>query len=115
MEPTFEEDIVTQEEKMALDQVDYITPLANPGTALRIPHDTRTDPNFFLQDALSRQIAVFDFKGSLRITTASVLISGMGPLGVVTPSNFIINHPLTTLHLDFRKSPKTSALLVSRP
>ena len=37
------------------------------------------------QDALSRQIAVFDFKGSVRITAASVLISGMGPLGVVTP------------------------------
>ena len=42
--------------------------------------------SFFLQDALSRQIAVFDFKGSVRITAASVLISGMGALGMVTPA-----------------------------
>merc|ERR1711871_1290714 len=39
------------------------------------------------QDALSRQIAVFDFKGSVRITAARVFISGLGPLGMEIAKN----------------------------
>ena len=69
----FNDENVTEEEKSCLDQVFLF---CDPNSV--------TASMGVRQDALSRQIAVFDFKGSVRITAASVFISGIGPLGVVS-------------------------------
>ena len=52
-------------------------------------------------DALSRQVAVFDVKSQLRVSAASVLISGMGLLGLEIAKNICLSGPRSvTIHDD---------------